>query len=93
MLRRTGQPQTVTSADPLTSISTRAQVERSRSNDSLIKAVRKAIEKDGVASLFDGLSSSIFAIAVTNAVYYGALWVALVFPSPYTYVIMTHIKH
>jgi hypothetical protein len=52
---------------PLVNLSTRAQVEtKKQGNESTLGAVRRIIQAEGIAGLFDGLESSIVGIAVTN---------------------------
>lgn len=61
----------MTATYPLMGISTRAAVDRSKNkSESLIKAIHNVIAKDGVKGLYDGLSSSLIGIGVTNFVYY-----------------------
>jgi solute carrier family 25 (peroxisomal adenine nucleotide transporter), member 17 len=58
---------------PLITLSTRAQVEASRSSGadaSLIAAVRAIIKREGIQGLYAGLDSALFGISVTNFVYY-----------------------
>ncbi|WFD35250.1 hypothetical protein MCUN1_002101 [Malassezia cuniculi] len=61
----------MTATYPLMVISTRAAVDRSKNpSESLVEAVSKVIAKEGVSGLYDGLSSSLIGIGVTNFVYY-----------------------
>jgi solute carrier family 25 (peroxisomal adenine nucleotide transporter), member 17 len=58
---------------PLITLSTRAQVEASRSSGadaSLIAAIRAIIKREGIQGLYAGLDSALFGISVTNFVYY-----------------------
>ncbi|GJN88130.1 hypothetical protein Rhopal_001086-T1 [Rhodotorula paludigena] len=55
---------------PLVNLSTRSQVEAKSKHESTRAAVLKVIQRDGVAGLYDGLSSSLVGIAVTNGIYY-----------------------
>ncbi|GAA5928969.1 hypothetical protein JCM3775_006695 [Rhodotorula graminis] len=55
---------------PLVNLSTRSQVEAKTKRESTRSAVLKVIQRDGVAGLYDGLSSSLVGIAVTNGIYY-----------------------
>lgn len=58
---------------PLITLSTRAQVEASRSSGkdaNLLSAVRAIIKREGIQGLFAGLDSALFGISVTNFVYY-----------------------
>lgn len=56
---------------PLMAISTRAAVDRSKHpSETLLNAVSKVIAKEGISGLYDGLSSSLIGIGVTNFVYY-----------------------
>ena len=56
---------------PLVSLSVRAQVETKKGNsDSTIEAAKKVIQRDGISGLYDGLSSSLGGIAVTNGVFF-----------------------
>ncbi|WFD23716.1 hypothetical protein MEQU1_002410 [Malassezia equina] len=61
----------MTATYPLMAISTRAAVDRSRKpGESLLKALRTVLEKEGVLGLYDGLGSSLLGIGVSNFVYY-----------------------
>lgn len=58
---------------PLITLSTRAQVEASRSSGadaSLLAATRAIIKREGIQGLYAGLDSALFGISVTNFVYY-----------------------
>jgi adenine nucleotide transporter 17 len=55
---------------PLVNLSTRSQVEAKTKRESTRSAVLKVIQRDGFAGLYDGLSSSLVGIAVTNGIYY-----------------------
>lgn len=61
----------MTATYPLMAISTRAAVDRSKNpGESLLKALRTVLEKEGVLGLYDGLGSSLLGIGVSNFVYY-----------------------
>ncbi|KWU41471.1 mitochondrial carrier [Rhodotorula sp. JG-1b] len=51
---------------PLVNLSTRSQVEAKTKKESTRAAALKVIQRDGIAGLYDGLSSSLVGIAVTN---------------------------
>ncbi|OJJ44854.1 hypothetical protein ASPZODRAFT_134253 [Penicilliopsis zonata CBS 506.65] len=55
---------------PLVTLSTRAQVESKRAQSSTLDAVRRIVQREGVAGLYSGLESALFGISVTNFVYY-----------------------
>ncbi|GAA97782.1 uncharacterized protein L969DRAFT_113147 [Mixia osmundae IAM 14324] len=56
---------------PLISVSTRAQVETKRHpGETTLDSIRRFVAKEGIAGLYDGLSSSLLAIAVTNGAFY-----------------------
>lgn len=55
---------------PLIFLSTRAAVETKREQKSTYEAVMDIIKREGVLGLYDGLSSSLLGVAVTNGVYY-----------------------
>ncbi|CDR36618.1 RHTO0S02e04610g1_1 [Rhodotorula toruloides] len=55
---------------PLVNLSTRSQVEAKSKKESTRSAALKVIQRDGIAGLYDGLSSSLLGIAVTNGIYY-----------------------
>lgn len=57
----------MTATYPLVGISTRAAVESSKNpEESMVNAALKIIQKEGVAGLYAGLSSSLIGIGVTN---------------------------
>src|SRR5277367_5340281 len=55
---------------PLITLSTRAQVEASRSSTSLLATIKHIIDREGIRGLYAGLESALFGISVTNFVYY-----------------------
>ncbi|KAK3169882.1 hypothetical protein OEA41_009266 [Lepraria neglecta] len=55
---------------PLITLSTRAQVESKRAQSSTYDAVRRIVQREGIAGLYSGLDSALFGISVTNFVYY-----------------------
>jgi solute carrier family 25 (peroxisomal adenine nucleotide transporter), member 17 len=55
---------------PLITLSTRAQVEASRSSTSLLATIKHIIHREGFVGLYAGLESALFGISVTNFVYY-----------------------
>ncbi|GAA5898774.1 hypothetical protein JCM6882_003995 [Rhodosporidiobolus microsporus] len=55
---------------PLVNLSTRSQVEAKSKRESTRSALLKVIKRDGISGLYDGLSSSLVGIAVTNGIYY-----------------------
>ncbi|KAL7004104.1 hypothetical protein EMMF5_006327, partial [Cystobasidiomycetes sp. EMM_F5] len=57
---------------PLIAISTRAQVEKRASgfSESTLQAARRIIAQEGALALFDGLSTNLVGIAVTNGIFY-----------------------
>lgn len=55
---------------PLITLSTRAQVESKRAQSSTYDAVRRIVQREGIAGLYAGLDSALFGISVTNFVYY-----------------------
>ncbi len=55
---------------PLITLSTRAQVESRRAQTSVLDAVRRIVQREGIAGLYAGLESALFGISVTNFVYY-----------------------
>ncbi|GAA6043726.1 hypothetical protein JCM8097_000495 [Rhodosporidiobolus ruineniae] len=55
---------------PLVNLSTRSQVEAKSKRESTRAALLKVIKRDGISGLYDGLSSSLLGIAVTNGIYY-----------------------
>jgi len=54
----------------LVNLSTRAAVQTKKEHLTIVQALGKTIKEDGVSGLYDGLSSSLAGIAVTNGVYY-----------------------
>jgi solute carrier family 25 (peroxisomal adenine nucleotide transporter), member 17 len=55
---------------PLITLSTRAQVEASRSSTSLLETIKHIIRREGFTGLYAGLDSALFGISVTNFIYY-----------------------
>ncbi|KAI5787119.1 peroxisomal membrane protein PMP47B [Geopyxis carbonaria] len=55
---------------PLITLSTRSQVESKRAQSTVMDAVRKILEREGMGGLYAGLDSAVFGISVTNFVYY-----------------------
>src|ERR1700722_17591570 len=55
---------------PLITLSTRAQVEASRSSTSLLATIKHIIHREGFVGLYAGLDSALFGITVTNFIYY-----------------------
>lgn len=55
---------------PLVVLSTRAAVETKKTHVSLTQAVAKIVKEEGLEGLYSGLSSSLFGISITNAVFY-----------------------
>ena len=55
---------------PLITLSTRAQVEASRSSASLLTTIKNIIRREGFTGLYAGLDSALFGISITNFVYY-----------------------
>ena len=51
-------------------LSTRAQVESKKAETNTLQAVKRIIEREGIAGLYAGLESALFGITVTNFVYY-----------------------
>lgn len=51
-------------------LSTRAQVESKKADTNTLQAVKRIIEREGIAGLYAGLESALFGITVTNFVYY-----------------------
>ncbi|KAI9681745.1 MAG: hypothetical protein M1829_000490 [Trizodia sp. TS-e1964] len=58
---------------PLITLSTRAQVESTRAQSSVLDAARRIIQREGASGLYSGLESALFGISVTNFVYYYCL--------------------
>ncbi|EGG04398.1 uncharacterized protein MELLADRAFT_49125 [Melampsora larici-populina 98AG31] len=55
---------------PLIVISTRAQVEAKQAGESSLEAAIHLVRREGIASFYDGLGSSLIGIAITNGIYY-----------------------
>ncbi|KAI5479691.1 peroxisomal membrane protein Pmp47 [Pseudohyphozyma bogoriensis] len=55
---------------PLVNLSTRAQVTAKKGDETIKSAALKVIKEDGLAGLYDGLTSSLIGIAITNGIYY-----------------------
>lgn len=55
---------------PLVNLSTRAAVQTKKEHLTIPQAITKTIKEEGISGLYDGLSSSLAGIAVTNGVYY-----------------------
>ncbi|KDE02896.1 hypothetical protein MVLG_06581 [Microbotryum lychnidis-dioicae p1A1 Lamole] len=55
---------------PLVNLSTRSQVAAREEGQSTRAAALKVIKEDGIVGLYDGLSSSLLGIAITNGIYY-----------------------
>ncbi|ODH49632.1 hypothetical protein GX48_04285 [Paracoccidioides brasiliensis] len=55
---------------PLITLSTRAQVESTRTSTTTLSAVRHILAREGFRGLYAGLESALFGISVTNFVYY-----------------------
>ena len=53
---------------PLITLSTRAQVDAKGEHRSIPAALKKIIDKEGVAGLYAGLKSALFGIGITNGV-------------------------
>ncbi|KAK1224378.1 hypothetical protein PQX77_012674 [Marasmius sp. AFHP31] len=66
----TGGIVAMTATYPLIFISTRAAVKVRNEKKTTYQVVLETIEREGISGLYSGLSSSLFAIAVTNGVYY-----------------------
>lgn len=60
----------MTATYPLIFLSTRSAVEVKKDNKSTISVVLDIIKRQGFIGLYDGLTSSLLGIAVTNGVYY-----------------------
>ncbi|KAF5369871.1 hypothetical protein D9758_001075 [Tetrapyrgos nigripes] len=60
----------MTATYPLVFLSTRAAVKVQNETKSVVEAVKEILAREGIAGLYDGLSSSLLGIAVTNGVYY-----------------------
>lgn len=55
---------------PLITLSTRSQVEAKKSQSSMLEAIKRIVDREGVSGLFAGLDSALFGISVTNFVFY-----------------------
>jgi hypothetical protein len=55
---------------PLINLSTRSQVAAKTEKEGSRAAALRIIKRDGIVGLYDGLSSSLLGIAVTNGIYY-----------------------
>jgi adenine nucleotide transporter 17 len=55
---------------PLITLSTRAQVESTRSRASFLATIKSILDREGASGLYAGLDSALFGISVTNFVYY-----------------------
>jgi len=55
---------------PLINLSTRSQVAAKTDKEGSRAAALRIIKRDGIVGLYDGLSSSLLGIAVTNGIYY-----------------------
>lgn len=55
---------------PLITLSTRAQVESKRADQTFLTSIRRILDREGVTGLYAGLDSALFGISVTNFVYY-----------------------
>ncbi|KPI41829.1 Peroxisomal membrane protein PMP47B [Cyphellophora attinorum] len=55
---------------PLITLSTRAQVESARANESSLASARHIINREGITGLYSGIDSAVVGISVTNFVYY-----------------------
>ena len=51
-------------------LSTRAQVESKKSDTNTLQAIKRIVDREGLAGLYAGLESALFGITVTNFVYY-----------------------
>jgi hypothetical protein len=54
---------------PLITLSTRAQVDAKGEHRSITAALKKIIDKEGVAGLYAGLKSALFGIGITNGIH------------------------
>jgi adenine nucleotide transporter 17 len=54
----------------LITLSTRAQVESKKSDTNTLQAIKRIVDREGLAGLYAGLESALFGITVTNFVYY-----------------------
>ena len=66
---------------PLVNLSTRAAVQTQKEHLTIPQALAKTIKEDGISGLYDGLSSSLAGIAVTNGVYYAFCMLFPLLPS------------
>ena len=66
---------------PLVNLSTRAAVQTKKEHLTIPQALAKTIKEDGISGLYDGLSSSLAGIAVTNGVYYAFCMLFPLLPS------------
>jgi len=57
---------------PLVNLSTRAAVQTKKEDLNIVQAIAKTLKNEGLAGLYSGLGSSLFGIAITQGVYYGA---------------------
>jgi solute carrier family 25 (peroxisomal adenine nucleotide transporter), member 17 len=64
---------------PLITLSTRSQVESKRAQSTVLDAIRRIIQREGISGLYAGLDSAVFGISVTNFVYYYC-WQPLLVP-------------
>ncbi len=55
---------------PLITLSTRAQVDIKKVHANQLEAVKRILEREGIAGLYAGLQSALFGIGVTNGIYY-----------------------
>jgi len=55
---------------PLITLSTRAQVESKKADTNTLQAIKRIVDREGLAGLYAGLESALFGITVTNFVYY-----------------------
>jgi adenine nucleotide transporter 17 len=54
----------------LITLSTRAQVESKKADTNTLQAIKRIVDREGLAGLYAGLESALFGITVTNFVYY-----------------------
>ncbi|KAK3672909.1 hypothetical protein LTR78_007262 [Recurvomyces mirabilis] len=55
---------------PLITLSTRAQIERKKAKTGTLSAIKRIVDREGIAGLYAGLDSALFGITITNFVYY-----------------------
>jgi len=55
---------------PLITLSTRSQIEKKKAKTGTLSAVKRIVDREGIAGLYAGLDSALFGITVTNFVYY-----------------------